>query len=66
MLKEAWLFGKLQTIGGSEAETRAEEDAKVVGEKLSLWRDKWLAENEDLSGVEDGGGTEDLPATTVE
>lgn len=30
-MKEAWLFGRLQTVGASEAETRAEAAAvKVV------------------------------------
>ncbi len=34
ILKEAWLFGKLQTVGGSEAETRAEGAAAEVAEGL--------------------------------
>ena len=33
-LKEAWLFGKLHTVGASEAETRAEEAARKVAEML--------------------------------
>lgn len=33
-LKEAWLFGKLQTIGTSEAETRARTAAAKVAEGL--------------------------------
>lgn len=34
-MKEAWLFGKLQTVGVSEAENRAEEAARKVAEHLS-------------------------------
>ena len=34
ILKEAWLFGKLQTVGGSEAETRAEAAAAEVATVL--------------------------------
>lgn len=35
ILKESWLFGKLQTLGGSEAERRAEESAVAVGKTLT-------------------------------
>lgn len=35
ILKESWLFGKLQTVGGSEAERRAERSAVAVGETLT-------------------------------
>lgn len=35
ILKEAWLFGKLQTVGTSEAETRAEAAAVKVTAGLS-------------------------------
>lgn len=35
ILKESWLFGKLQTVGGSEAERRAEGSAVAVGETLT-------------------------------
>ena len=35
ILKESWLFGKLQTVGVSEAETRAEEAARKVAEGLA-------------------------------
>lgn len=35
ILKESWLFGKLQTVGGSEAERRAELSAVAVGESLT-------------------------------
>lgn len=35
ILKEAWLFGKLQTVGASEAETRAEAAAVKVAAGLS-------------------------------
>ena len=34
VLKESWLFGKLQTVGVSEAEQRAEKAAKKVAEGL--------------------------------
>lgn len=34
ILKEAWLFGKLQTVGASEAETRAETAAVNVAAGL--------------------------------
>ncbi|MCJ1451154.1 hypothetical protein MMC28_001489 [Mycoblastus sanguinarius] len=40
-LKESWLFGKLQTVGTSQAEKRAEDAARKVAEGLSR-----------LSGVE--------------
>lgn len=35
ILKESWLFGKLQTVGGSESERRAEGSAVAVGETLT-------------------------------
>ena len=35
-MKEAWLFGRLHTVGGSEAETRAE--AAAVGVVKGLRR----------------------------
>lgn len=34
VLKEMWLFGKLQTVGTNEAEERAEASAKGVEEGL--------------------------------
>jgi len=34
ILKEAWLFGKLNTIGASEAEKKAEEYAIDVAARL--------------------------------
>ena len=34
VLKESWLFGKLQTVGASEAEKRADEHAVAVAEGL--------------------------------
>lgn len=34
ILKEAWLFGKLNTVGASEAEKKAEEHALDVAERL--------------------------------
>ena len=34
ILKETWLFGKLQTIGTSEAETRAQAAAAKVADGL--------------------------------
>ena len=34
ILKEAWLFGKLNTVGTSEAEKKAEEYAIDVAERL--------------------------------
>lgn len=34
VLKEMWLFGKLDTVGRNEAEARAEESAKGVQEGL--------------------------------
>lgn len=34
VLKEAWLFGKLNTVGASEAEKKAEEYAIDVAERL--------------------------------
>jgi len=34
ILKEAWLFGKLNTVGASEAEKKAEEYAIDVAERL--------------------------------
>lgn len=34
VMKEMWLFGKLQTVGTNEAEERAEESAKGVEEGL--------------------------------
>ena len=37
-LKEAWLFGKLQTVGDSEAETRAKTAAVNVA--TTYGRDK--------------------------
>lgn len=40
MLKEQWLFGKLQTVGTSEAETRAETAAAKVAEGLSRLQKK--------------------------
>lgn len=36
ILKEAWLFGKLQTVGSSEAETKAEAAAVEVAAGLSM------------------------------
>ena len=33
-LKEAWLFGRLQTLGKSEAEQRTEGHARAVGEMM--------------------------------
>ena len=38
ILKEAWLFGKLQTVGASEAETRAETAAANVAAGLRRLR----------------------------
>ncbi|KAL2051800.1 hypothetical protein ABVK25_007956 [Lepraria finkii] len=35
VLKESWLFGKLQTVGTSDAEKRAEEAAAKVAEALA-------------------------------
>lgn len=35
ILKESWLFGKLETVGISDAENRAEEAARKVAEGLS-------------------------------
>lgn len=35
ILKESWLFGKLQTVGGSDAERRAELSAMAVGQSLT-------------------------------
>ncbi|KAK3176931.1 hypothetical protein OEA41_008257 [Lepraria neglecta] len=35
ILKESWLFGKLQTVGTSDAEKRAEEAAAKVAEGLA-------------------------------
>jgi hypothetical protein len=35
VLKESWLFGKLQTVGTSDAEKRAEEAAAKVAEGLA-------------------------------
>lgn len=40
MLKESWLFGKLQTVGTSEAETRAENAAAKVAEGLNRLQGK--------------------------
>lgn len=34
VMKEMWLFGKLQTVGISEAEDRVEESARGVEEGL--------------------------------
>lgn len=34
ILKESWLFGKLQTVGTIEAERKAEESAVAVAEGL--------------------------------
>ena len=34
-LKEAWLFGKLQTVGTSEAEKKTEETSTEVFEALA-------------------------------
>lgn len=39
-LKEAWLFGKLQTVGTSEAEKRTEAASAEVLEKLNELRAK--------------------------
>ena len=38
VLKEAWLFGKLQTVGTSEAEKRTEETSAKVFEALERLR----------------------------
>ena len=46
-LKEAWLFGKLHTVGISEAEDRAEEAARKVMELLG--RAQSIAENSQVA-----------------
>ena len=49
-MKEAWVFGQVDTIGPSEAEARTEEHARAVAEKLSvLLRSSGLPE-EDKNG----------------
>lgn len=36
VMKECWLFGKLQTVGSTnETEERAEREARAVAEKLA-------------------------------
>lgn len=52
ILKEAWLFGKLQTLGASEAETRAEAAATEV--VMGLGR------------LQRGGGVEGIPSKKEE
>ena len=51
ILKEAWLFGKLQTVGASEAETRAEAAAAKVAAGLST-----LQGGDRVEATESNGG----------
>lgn len=50
ILKEAWLFGKLQTVGASEAETRAEAAAEKVAAGLGRLQGGKGAEGAELRG----------------
>ncbi len=51
ILKETWLFGKLQTVGTSEAEKRADAAAVKVAEGLAkLNENATLAANETVPG----------------
>ncbi|KAI4182996.1 MAG: hypothetical protein L6R41_005660 [Letrouitia leprolyta] len=45
VMKEMWLFGKLQTVGTNEAEERAEKSAKGVEEGLKKLMGERGAEN---------------------
>ena len=59
-LKEAWLFGKLQTVGASEAETRAEAAAATVAAGLSRLQGSSgveALESKREPGAGDGNGT---------
>ncbi len=60
-LKEAWLFGKLQTVGASEAETRAEAAAAEVVAGLGRLQGGSggveAPESEREPGAGDGDGT---------
>lgn len=49
ILKEAWLFGKLDTLGASEAEKKAEEYAVDVAQRL-----RRLTENGDKPQSQEG------------
>lgn len=62
VMKEAWLFGRLQTVGASEAETRAE--AAAVGVVKGLRKLQGGGDDGVVVGVEgsgdggEGGGRE--------
>lgn len=55
IMKEAWLFGRLQTVGASEAETRAE--AAAVGVVKGLRRLQQGGGGGDDGVVEGSGGS---------
>ena len=46
-LKEAWLYGKLQTVGNSEAEKQTDETAAKVLEALERLRQAGYFDAED-------------------
>lgn len=48
ILKESWLFGKLETVGISDAENQAEEAARKVAEGLSRLSGKDEAETQSM------------------
>jgi len=63
ILKESWLFGKLQTVGVSEAENRAEEAARKVAAGLSRLQSDGGVESRTPNGgpgdpMEEDGGQE--------
>lgn len=58
-MKESWLFGKLQTVGVSEAENRAEEAARKVAVGLSRLQSNSGADSKNPTGDLDVPMTED-------
>ena len=56
ILKESWLFGKLQVVGVSEADNRAEEAARKVAEGLGRLQENTTTDAK--RNVLDDGGAE--------
>ena len=49
VMKEMWLFGKLQTVGGDEAEGKAEERAEQSAKEVEQGLRKLIAEKSEKS-----------------
>ncbi|KAL8954556.1 MAG: hypothetical protein Q9183_007051 [Haloplaca sp. 2 TL-2023] len=49
VMKEMWLFGKLQTVGGDEAEEKAEERAEQSAKQVEQGLRKLMAEKSEQS-----------------